>query len=146
MGEYYTCGFPISAINKVLRCIELKKISYIVVNKSCNYEVEEKEDYKNENKYKEYYEIASKKIKIINRINAVKSFLNEILENDQMLSKLKQIERMAKIEEPNKYDLNTFKTNFELEIRKTMITQGKINPLATKISRIEEKQRKEGKI
>ena len=43
VGEYYTCGFPISAINKVLRCIELKKISYIVVNKSCNYEVEEKE-------------------------------------------------------------------------------------------------------
>lgn len=94
VGEYYTCGFPISAINKVLRCIELKKISYIVVNKSCNYEVEEKEDYKNENKYKEYYEIASKKIKIINRINAVKSFLNEILENEQMLPKLKQIEEI----------------------------------------------------
>ena len=34
----------------------------------------------------------------------------------------------------------------ETETRKMMITQGKINPLATKISRIEEKQRKEGKI
>ena len=29
-------------------------------------------------------------------------------------SKLKQIERMVKVEEPNKYDLKTFKTNFEL--------------------------------
>ena len=30
------------------------------------------------------------------------------------LSKLKQIERMVKVEEPNKYDLKTFKTNFIL--------------------------------
>lgn len=30
------------------------------------------------------------------------------------LSKLKQIERMVKVEEPNKYDLKTFKTNFRL--------------------------------
>ena len=31
------------------------------------------------------------------------------------LSKLKQIERMVKIEEPNKYDLKSFKTNFEIK-------------------------------
>ena len=31
------------------------------------------------------------------------------------LSKLKQVERMVKIEEPNKYDLKTFKTNFNIE-------------------------------
>ena len=30
------------------------------------------------------------------------------------MSKLKQVERMVKIEEPNKYDLRTFKTNFKL--------------------------------
>ena len=30
------------------------------------------------------------------------------------LSKLKKIEQMVKIEEPNKYDLNTFKTNFNV--------------------------------
>ena len=30
------------------------------------------------------------------------------------LSKLKQIERMVKVEEPNKYDLKTFKTSFKL--------------------------------
>ncbi len=30
------------------------------------------------------------------------------------LSKLKQIERMVKVEEPNKYDLTSFKTNFKL--------------------------------
>jgi ATP-binding cassette subfamily F protein 3 len=31
------------------------------------------------------------------------------------LSKLKQIERMVKVEEPNKYDLKSFKTNFSIE-------------------------------
>ena len=31
------------------------------------------------------------------------------------LSKLKQVERMVKIEEPNKYDLKSFKTNFEIK-------------------------------
>ena len=30
-------------------------------------------------------------------------------------SKLKQIERMVKVEEPNKYDLTSFKTNFKIE-------------------------------
>ncbi len=32
------------------------------------------------------------------------------------MSKLKQVERMVKIEEPNKYDLKSFKTNFEIEL------------------------------
>lgn len=31
------------------------------------------------------------------------------------MSKLKQIERMVKIEEPNKYDLRSFKTNFDIK-------------------------------
>lgn len=30
-------------------------------------------------------------------------------------AKLKQIERMVKLEEPNKYDLKSFKTNFKIE-------------------------------
>ena len=31
------------------------------------------------------------------------------------LSKLKQVERMVKIEEPNKYDLKTFHNNFNIK-------------------------------
>ena len=92
LEENYTCGFPISAINKVQKDIENKKISYIMVNRSCNYEVEEKEDYKSQNKYTEYYEKASKVIKLKNRINNIKVYLNKTLENEKMLYKLKQIE------------------------------------------------------
>ena len=51
----------------------------------------------------------------IKRLNAIADrFKYKPTKAKMALSKLKQIERMVKIEEPNKYDLKSFKTNFEI--------------------------------
>ena len=45
------CGFPITALNKVMAKLEEKKINYLVLDRRNNYEVDYKEDFKNSNQY-----------------------------------------------------------------------------------------------
>lgn len=59
------------------------------------------------------YEYQQKEIKRLNDI--ANRFKFKPTKAKMAMSKLKQIERMVKIEEPNKYDLTTFKTNFEVK-------------------------------
>ncbi len=59
------------------------------------------------------YEYQQKEIKRLNDI--VTRFKYKPTKAKMAMSKLKQIERMVKIEEPNRYDLTTFKTNFIVE-------------------------------
>lgn len=59
------------------------------------------------------YEYQQKEIKRLNDI--VTRFKYKPTKAKMAMSKLKQIERMVKIEAPNKYDLTTFKTNFIIE-------------------------------
>ena len=60
----------------------------------------------------EDYEFQQKEIK---RLTAIADrFRYKPTKAKMALSKLKQIERMVKVEEPNKYDLKTFKTSFKL--------------------------------
>lgn len=73
------------------------------------------ENKKKENYLKQLkdYEYQQKEIKRLNDI--VNRFKYKPTKAKMAMSKLKQIERMVKIEEPNKYDLTTFKTNFEVK-------------------------------
>lgn len=59
------------------------------------------------------YDYQQKEIKRLNDI--VTRFKYKPTKAKMAMSKLKQIERMVKIEEPNKYDLTSFKTNFIIE-------------------------------
>lgn len=59
------------------------------------------------------YEFQQKEIKRLNDI--VTRFKYKPSKASMAMSKLKQIERMVKIESPNRYDLTTFKTNFEID-------------------------------
>ena len=45
-GNYCSCGFPISAINKVAKILDDNQISYMIFIKSENYEIETEEIYK----------------------------------------------------------------------------------------------------
>ena len=54
-ANYDTCGFPKSTINRVLKKLEDEKISYMLLNRSQNYEIEEENNFKTENRYKEIY-------------------------------------------------------------------------------------------
>lgn len=74
------------------------------------FEKTKKENYLSQLKDFEYQQ---KEIKRLNDI--VNRFKAKPTKAKMAMSKLKQIERMVKIEEPNKYDLTTFSTNFEIK-------------------------------
>lgn len=80
---------------------------------SGNYTFFEEQKKINYEKQLKDYEYQQKEIKRLNDI--VTRFKYKPTKAKMAMSKLKQIERMVKIEAPNKYDLTTFKTNFIIE-------------------------------
>lgn len=115
------------------------EIEYGQITKySGNYEFYEKQKKIDYERNLKDYEYQQKEIK---RLQAIADrFRYKPTKARMAMSKLKQIERMVKIEEPNKYDLKSFKTNFkvnkqssnrvlhteELEIGYNGISQAKI--------------------
>ena len=81
---------------------------------SGNYEFFEKQKRINYERQLKDFEFQQKEIK---RLTAIADrFRYKPTKAKMAMSKLKQVERMVKIEEPNKYDLKSFKTNFEIEL------------------------------
>ena len=78
-----------------------------------NYEDFEKQKRVNYEKQLKDYEYQQKEIKRLEAI--VNRFKYKPTKAKMALSKLKQIEKMVKIEEPNKYDLKTFHNNFNIK-------------------------------
>ena len=78
-----------------------------------NYDFFEKQKRINYERQLKDYEFQQKEIKRLTTI--VDRFRYKATKARMAQAKLKQIERMVKLEEPNKYDLKTFKTNFDLE-------------------------------
>jgi len=79
---------------------------------SGNYTFFEEQKKKNYEKQLKDYEFQQKELKRLNDI--VTRFKYKPTKAKMAMSKLKQIERMVKIEAPNRYDLTTFKTNFTI--------------------------------
>lgn len=77
-----------------------------------NYEYFEKQKRINYEKALKDYEFQQKEIKRLTRI--AERFKAKPTKAKMALSKLKQVERMVKLTEPNRYDVTTFKTNFEV--------------------------------
>lgn len=77
-----------------------------------DYEFFEKQKRVNYEKQLKDFEFQQKEIKRLNDI--ADRFRYKPTKAKMAMSKLKQIERMVKVEEPNKYDLKSFKTNFEI--------------------------------
>ena len=98
-------------LNKIVN--KIYEIEYGTMTKySGDYEFFEKQKRINYERQLEDYEFQQKEIK---RLTAIADrFRYKPTKAKMALSKLKQIERMVKVEEPNKYDLKTFKTNFKL--------------------------------
>ena len=80
---------------------------------SGNYDFFEKQKRVNYERQLRDYEFQQKEMKRL--IAVVERFRYKATKAKMAQAKLKQIERMVKLEEPNKYDLKTFNTNFELE-------------------------------
>ena len=99
-------------INKIVN--KIYEIEYGAINEyKGNYEAFEVQKRMNYEKQLKDYEYQQKEIK---RLTAIADkFRYKPTKAKMALAKLKQVERMVKIEEPNKYDLKTFHTNFEIK-------------------------------
>ena len=84
-----------------------------MIKYSGNYTFYENEKKINYERQLKDYEYQQKEIKRLNDI--VVRFKYKPTKAKMAMSKLKQIERMVRVEEPNKYDLTTFKTNFSID-------------------------------
>lgn len=99
-------------LNKIVD--KIYEIEYGTITEySGNYEFFEKQKRINYERSLKDYEFQQKEIKRLTDI--ADRFRYKPTKAKMALSKLKQVERMVKIEEPNKYDLKTFKTNFSIE-------------------------------
>ena len=98
-------------INKIVD--KIYEIEYGTITEySGDYEFFEKQKRINYERQLKDYEFQQKEIQRLTKI--ADRFRYKPTKAKMALSKLKQIERMVKVEEPNKYDLKTFNTNFEL--------------------------------
>lgn len=92
--NYSTCGFPASGLSKVLSKLEELEISYIILNKSENYEIVEEEDFKGKNKYNELYNKSYNYVSRKNRIDSIYQFLLESISEEQIKDKILRIEEI----------------------------------------------------
>lgn len=96
-------------VNKVYE-IEYASITEYTGNYSA-FEKQKRENYEKQLKDYEYQQAEIKRLQAI-----ADRFRYKPTKAKMALSKLKQIERMTIIEEPNKYDLRTFHTNFNIPV------------------------------
>lgn len=87
-------AFSKSAINKVMSKLEDNKISYIVVDKSLNYEVMEEQNFKKQNKYLDLYKTAHEYILKRNRMNNIYKYLVKNINEKDIKEKITKIEEI----------------------------------------------------
>ena len=99
-------------LNKIVN--KVYEIEYATITKyTGNYSDFERQKRINYEKQCKDYEYQQAEIKRLTQI--ADRFRYKPTKAKMALSKLKQIERMVKLEEPNKYDLTTFNTNFQIK-------------------------------
>ncbi len=114
---------------------KIYEIEYGAITKYIgNYTEFERQKRENYEKQLKDYEYQQKEIKRLTDI--ADRFRYKPTKAKMALSKLKQIEHMVKIKQPNKYDLTTFKTNFKIQKESGMnvltvknLKIGYINPI-----------------
>lgn len=93
-GNLANCGFPKAALNKVLKELEDNQISYLILNKSDNYEVEAEENFKSQNAYMEIYNKAHKYLTKKNKIDAIYNYLLENINDISIKEKINKVEEI----------------------------------------------------
>ena len=81
-------------MNKEINKIEDKNINYILLDRGNEYAIEEQMNYKNKNQYDEIYNVANRYISKKNRIEEIYSYLIENINNNEINSKLMDIEKI----------------------------------------------------
>lgn len=88
------CGFPISTVNKVVAKLQNSSINYLLIDRRNDYDVDEKEDYKENNKYAKVYEKANKYVNCKKRIESINQYLEENIEKDDITKTLAKMEEI----------------------------------------------------
>ena len=84
-------GFPKSVLPKVMAILERKQVNYIIIDTRNNYKVDNEEDYKDLNCYKELFEKAHTEVKIKLRIQNI----YEALMEEKDVQKIRKIEELT---------------------------------------------------
>lgn len=87
----YSCSFPQNAVNKVISVLENKQINYIILDRRNNYEIIEKSDNRNLNKYDKIYEIGRKEKAKKMRVEKIYSYLLENSNDTEFIDKIEKV-------------------------------------------------------
>ena len=88
------CAFPVFILNKIMAKLEENKINYIVIDRRNNYEVDEKIDNGNLNKYNFYLEKSKRYINQKSRIEEIYNYLVYNIEKNENNKLIKEIESL----------------------------------------------------
>lgn len=89
-NKIYSCSFPSTVLAKITNQLENKKINYIVLDKRHNYEVDEKQNFKNINTYQKYYEKGKEKYSTKMRIEKIYQYLMENINDKQLITEVEE--------------------------------------------------------
>ncbi|MGN1301476.1 MAG: hypothetical protein ACI4U9_02995 [Clostridia bacterium] len=86
-----SCGFPTSNLNKVMAELEQKQINYIILDKRNNYDLDNKSDNKNLNKYDKFLEKAKEKINYDLRVQKIVDYLQANRGNKKVILEMEEL-------------------------------------------------------
>lgn len=89
-----SCGFPKSSLAYVESKLEDKKINYISVDRAHQYEVEEKVDFKKDNRYIQTYNKAFKNVRIQERALNIYNYIIDNIEDENMRKRIGEVEEV----------------------------------------------------
>lgn len=89
--KIYFCSYPQNALNKVIAKLENSKINYIILDRRNEYSIDEKYDFKNLNKYNEFYEKAKQKIRTKMRIEEIYNYLLQNENNKELILEIEKV-------------------------------------------------------
>lgn len=87
----YSCSFPQNAVNKVISVLENKQINYIILDRRNNYEIIEKSDNRNLNRYDKIYEIGRRENVKKMRVEKIYSYLLENMDNKELIDNIEKV-------------------------------------------------------
>ena len=88
------CGFPLNAIAKVMRKLEDNRINYLILDRRNNYNVEEKVNYRNLNRYDKFAKKAKLYINCKRRIDKISEYLMDNIYDENINKIIGSIEKL----------------------------------------------------
>ena len=92
-NNVFECGFPVDIIPRIMKKLEDNKINYIVLDRRNNYNVEEKANYKNLNRYERFAKKARIYVNSKKKIDDISNYLTKNIYAEDMKDIIYNIEK-----------------------------------------------------